>query len=101
MCGITGAVGRLSHRTAEAAPTRGAIASCVDRMSVALQHRGPDGEAFLAIRHDGAAELRRTRDAVGRDEHLAGLLVHRRLSIIDLVTGDQPMAVDQGQSWIV
>ena len=48
-----------------------------------LMHRGPDGEGFHL---DDAA-------GVG--------LGHRRLSIIDLSTGDQPMCNEDGTVWIV
>jgi asparagine synthase (glutamine-hydrolysing) len=54
----------------------------VRRLMEALAHRGPDGEGmrFLAGRHA----------AFG----------HRRLSIIDLVTGDQPMSNEDGRVWV-
>jgi asparagine synthase (glutamine-hydrolysing) len=45
-------------------------------MTTAIAHRGPDGDGFFA---DGPVGLG-----------------HRRLAIIDLVTGDQPMASDDG-----
>ncbi len=67
----------------------------------ALAHRGPDGEGFLGIPgDDGQPQLYRARTAVP-DHGLAGLLIHRRLSIIDLATGDQPMAIEGGRCWIV
>lgn len=73
MCGIAGIVG-LSESAAS--PHREALI----RMAGALYHRGPD------------------EFGVYRDDH-AGL-AHARLSIIDLATGQQPMA-DEGESiWI-
>ena len=51
------------------------------RMTDILAHRGPDGDGFHA------------EGPVG--------LGHRRLAIIDLSTGDQPMATADGSAWIV
>jgi asparagine synthase (glutamine-hydrolysing) len=45
----------------------------LERMTTALAHRGPDGEGYYV------------------DEAAAVFLGHRRLAIIDLATGDQPM----------
>ena len=74
MCGIGGAValGR--------APLRGA-ARLVDVMNELLVHRGPDGEGVW-VHPEGAAAF-----------------AHRRLAIIDLTTGAQPMT-DGGGNWI-
>jgi asparagine synthase (glutamine-hydrolysing) len=56
-------------------------------MAAALAHRGPDDEGFFqAVTRDGARR-------VG--------LAHRRLSIIDLSTGHQPMSNDDGSVQIV
>jgi asparagine synthase (glutamine-hydrolysing) len=74
MCGIAGIVGLSSGA---AAPFREALV----RMASALFHRGPD-------------EL-----GVYRDDR-AGL-AHARLSIIDLLTGQQPLADEGGATWIV
>jgi asparagine synthase (glutamine-hydrolysing) len=68
----------------------------------ALAHRGPDAEGFLGVpTDDGAPRLLRRRDDIAAAGPLAGLLVHRRLSIIDLATGDQPMCLADGTTWIV
>ncbi len=72
MCGIAGVMMRDGR-----APDAGVLAS----LAAALAHRGPDGEG------------RHVAGAVG--------LVHRRLSIIDLVTGDQPLYGRGGTALIV
>ena len=71
MCGIAGIVNR-GHVPVEKAVVR--------RMTDSLTHRGPDGEGF----------------------HIEGPvgLGHRRLSIIDLQGGVQPMASEDGSTWI-
>jgi asparagine synthase (glutamine-hydrolysing) len=53
----------------------------LERMTKAIEHRGPDGGGL----------------------HIAGNvgLGHRRLSIIDLSTGDQPMCNEDGCVWVV
>lgn len=53
----------------------------IQSMAGALAHRGPDGEGYFV--DDGIA------------------LGHRRLAIIDLETGAQPMSVFSGRFWIV
>ena len=74
MCGIAGIVGL---RPGAVSPNREALI----RMASALYHRGPD------------------EFGVYRDDH-AGL-AHARLSIIDLATGQQPMADENDTTWIV
>jgi asparagine synthase (glutamine-hydrolysing) len=74
MCGIAGIVG-LS--VGAASPSREALV----RMASALFHRGPD--EFGVYRDDRAG------------------LAHARLSIIDLATGQQPMADEDDATWIV
>ncbi len=71
MCGIAGFVGRDA-----AAADRGILA----RMTATLTHRGPDGEG---LHLDGPAALG-----------------HRRLSIIDLAGGAQPMGNEDGSVWV-
>src|SRR5262245_34404078 len=73
MCGIAGIVS--AERLDDEAPAR------VARMRDVLFHRGPD-----------AAGLR-------CDEFSA--LAHRRLSIVDLEAGQQPMSNAAGTAWIV
>src|SRR2546428_13167088 len=71
MCGIAGYVD-LAGRPADPATVR--------RMTRPLAHRGPDGEGVVC------------RGGVRPG--------HRRLAIIDLVTGAQPMANEKGTVWI-
>ncbi|RIL04483.1 MAG: asparagine synthase (glutamine-hydrolyzing) [Proteobacteria bacterium] len=76
MCGITGAFGY-----GRSGP--GIDEATLWRMTDAMAHRGPDGRA---IHLDPERRLG---------------LGHRRLSIIDLAAGHQPMANDDGSLWIV
>jgi len=71
MCGICGIVDLQQHIEP----------SVIQSMTMCLRHRGPDGQATkqLAGAHFG----------------------HARLSIIDLVSGDQPMSDPAGRWWIV
>src|SRR5690349_18655247 len=73
MCGIAGIVDTDGTGT----PPREALA----RMAGALHHRGPDE---LGLYRDSAAGL-----------------AHARLSIIDLATGQQPLANADETLWIV
>lgn len=72
MCGICGYMG-LEGRPADA--------ELVNRMDGAMLHRGPDGGDVYA---SGSVALG-----------------HRRLSIIDLSTGDQPMSTSDGELTVV
>jgi asparagine synthase (glutamine-hydrolysing) len=75
MCGIAGFLRLQPDRTR---PLDGQIAS---RMLDALRYRGPDGEGEW------------------RDEQNLCWLGHRRLAIIDLHTGDQPMCNEDRTVW--
>ncbi|HEX5461256.1 MAG TPA: asparagine synthase (glutamine-hydrolyzing) [Steroidobacteraceae bacterium] len=78
MCGIAGYLSDGHHAELD---------SSLRDMAAALAHRGPDDEGFFqAVTRDGSRR-------VG--------LGHRRLSIIDLSTGHQPMANDDGSVQIV
>jgi asparagine synthase (glutamine-hydrolysing) len=91
MCGIAGILSQ--HPLADATRIAHAMSTC-------LAHRGPDGEGFLGITELGRGVRGATpQDLNGHCVH--GLLVHRRLAIIDLSTGDQPMSLADGSSWIV
>ena len=72
MCGIAGYICSEPDRYPE---------SVLDRMTRVIAHRGPDDSR------------------VYRDPHAA--LGHRRLSIIDLSAGHQPMTSESGDLWIV
>ena len=74
MCGIAGIVALSAGAIS---PNRDALI----RMASTLHHRGPDG--FGIFRDDSAG------------------LAHARLSIIDLATGQQPMADEGDITWIV
>ena len=74
MCGIGGAVSLSLGPLPNAQGT-------VDLMNDLLRHRGPDGEATWVHDHGVAA------------------FAHRRLAIIDLDSGDQPMT-DGGGNWV-
>src|SRR5215831_5851063 len=69
MCGVN-AIFRTDQQAVEVEDLR--------RMCAAIQHRGPDGAGF-AILNEGSLGLG-----------------HVRLSIIDLVTGDQPLFNEDG-----
>ncbi|AGA26961.1 asparagine synthase (glutamine-hydrolyzing) [Singulisphaera acidiphila] len=71
MCGIAGFVNRDNK------PVDPAVLA---RMTTTLAHRGPDGEGFLV---EGPVALG-----------------HRRLSIIDLAGGSQPMANEDESVWV-
>ena len=73
MCGICG--------FAPVDPRRTVDRSILERMTATLEHRGPDGSGVLAAQGIGL-----------------GL---RRLSIIDLETGDQPIANEDGSVVVV
>ncbi|NKC30551.1 asparagine synthase (glutamine-hydrolyzing) [Falsiroseomonas selenitidurans] len=69
MCGIVG----LFHPLDPATPDQRVL----HRMAEAVRHRGPDGEGLHAEPHLGFG--------------------HRRLAIVDLAGGAQPMATEDGQ----
>ncbi len=77
MCGIAGYFETDSVRS-ERAPTAHSV---LERMTDAIMHRGPDASGFY-------------RDA-------GVFLGHRRLSIVDLATGQQPMTNEDSSLWIV
>ncbi len=72
MCGIAGFV-TIEHG--------GGAPGAIERMTGAIRHRGPDDSGFF------------------REEFAS--LGHRRLSIVDLSTGHQPLANETKDVWIV
>ena len=74
MCGIAGAVSNLLQPAPDGTSKRDAVKECVQRISLALHHRGPDGAGLWATQ---------TGEVV---------FGHRRLAILDLSeAGAQPM----------
>ena len=71
MCGIAGIVGKQDSHARE---------SAVRRMTSRIAHRGPDGEGF--------------------EDQRDFSLGHRRLSIIDLAAGKQPLANEDETIWL-
>lgn len=74
MCGIAGFAGKSPEGSENGS-------SVLERMGCEIAHRGPDGSGYFA---DGMA-----------------FLAHRRLSIIDVAAGGQPMSNETGRAWIV
>lgn len=74
MCGIAGAFAR---------DPRSDVGPLLERLTNALAHRGPDGSGQQFVWQRAAA------------------LGHRRLSIVDLEGGAQPMANEDGRLWVV
>src|SRR5262245_16215070 len=73
MCGIAGTVDLLERRSISA--------EILPAMAAALVHRGPDEDGFLE------------RPGLG--------LASRRLSIVGLTDGRQPIANEDGSVWVV
>ena len=75
MCGIAGIINVHGNRVPD-------LGNKLTAMNHLIKHRGPDGEGFWMhpAKHVGFA--------------------HRRLSIIDLSTGDQPMTDETG-NWLI
>jgi asparagine synthase (glutamine-hydrolysing) len=76
MCGIAGFVG---HPVADSSDV-------LRRMADSLAHRGPDGEGFWEGQAGG---------------HVRVGLAHRRLAIVDLVTGQQPLTNERGTIHVI
>jgi asparagine synthase (glutamine-hydrolysing) len=86
MCGIAGLIVPISSLDPQAA---------LYAMAQAIAHRGPDDEGFFFTTTAAASEAGQPdgRYRIG--------LAHRRLSIIDLSTGHQPMCNEDADVWIV
>lgn len=80
MCGIAGMV------TTDGLHSAQALVSMVSRMTDKLAHRGPDGE--------GVTDAFRC----GPNGHV--VLGHRRLSIVDIAGGKQPMTCPRDRVWL-
>jgi len=89
MCGIAGLVFQKSDGPLPSVPT----------IFNRLQHRGPDGQGYLTYYPGTVRSGRDWKDIP--DEHSEVLLVHRRLSILDLSeAGAQPMGTPDGRYYI-
>lgn len=67
------------------------------KMCSVLEHRGPDDEGIYINKWNSPYS---TTPSVNRDSPLVGL-GHRRLAVIDLKTGHQPMSNENQTVWIV
>src|SRR6266550_1119659 len=88
MCGIAGIVSGNSD------PAAG---ESIIRLAEGLAHRGPDGVGYWRLA-DGRAGL---CDPEELSEPADIVLGHRRLSIVDLEGGAEPMANEDGSIWVV
>ncbi|OQW39236.1 MAG: hypothetical protein A4S08_07925 [Proteobacteria bacterium SG_bin4] len=79
MCGIAGIAGSLTQSFD--------FSGALRNMSAVISHRGPDDDGFL--------------ETVTRDNRYRIGLAHRRLSIIDLSTGHQPIGNEDGSIQII
>ncbi len=84
MCGITGAIWTD--------PAKSIDHSTLTRMVEALRHRGPD---------EGGSHCVPLSPRPGYSLNPGVVLGHRRLSIIDLAGGQQPLSNEDGSVWIV
>lgn len=80
MCGIAGLVDFDGAHAPE---------SLVDAMCAAMCHRGPDDQGVMAIPRNAAPHEPRA------------ILGNRRLSIIDVAGGHQPIGNEDGSIWVV
>ena len=85
MCGIAGAVTRAPD---------GRAAAIARRLTAALAHRGPDGDGLVGLT-PGQRGPNTTND-----DRAPIALGHRRLSIVDLAGGAQPLANEDGTVWV-
>src|SRR5205807_9186342 len=74
MCGLAAIIATDGQRD---------VSQIIERLTKALAHRGPDGAGFHFFRSRSAA------------------LGHRRLSIVDLECGAQPMSNEDGTLWVI
>jgi asparagine synthase (glutamine-hydrolysing) len=88
MCGIAGALSRCPE---------GDLGAAVLHTTCALAHRGPDGEGFWRAGPDGSGPC--SPEDLARPASV--ILGHRRLSIVDIEGGAQPMANEDRSVWVV
>src|SRR5690606_20161057 len=93
MCGIAG-IAHWDGRPVER--------HVLKRMADVLIHRGPDEEGLYFNRDARAALQDHALEAPSRPAAGASVgLAHRRLSVIDLSSGQQPVSSEDGSVWIV
>jgi asparagine synthase (glutamine-hydrolysing) len=99
MCGITGAVWTAGTPALDLA--------VLERMTTAIAHRGPDDAGYYHSQCAPAGMGRDGRAATNppgsqaTDTSAGAALGHRRLSIIDLAGGHQPLSNEDGTIWVV
>ncbi|MDH3592696.1 MAG: asparagine synthase (glutamine-hydrolyzing), partial [Planctomycetota bacterium] len=91
MCGIAGYFAR---------DRRPVDTDVLVAMTRTLVHRGPDEEGYFVNRSAPAGPDVPLRGLAGDDGKGHVGLGHRRLSIIDLATGQQPLSNEDGRVWI-
>lgn len=98
MCGLCGVV----WSTSKAAPTWAEM----QRMTSAIAHRGPDDswlwDSRFGLQHlmsNASANVTSTDSTF--EAPCGAFLGHRRLSIIDLAGGRQPLSNEDGSIWVV
>ena len=89
MCGIFGVV----------PASRRVDVQALARASASLEHRGPDGFGYLLKGPEGTQSVYGSTSIPHGAYHLA--LAIRRLAIIDLETGDQPLSNEDESVWCV
>ena len=92
MCGICGVL----HRDGRAVNPDVLI-----RMNDTLLHRGPDEEGYVLNDGKAARSRERLQEQQGAEVRGNVGLGHRRLSIIDLASGQQPLSNEDDTVWVV